>query len=70
MVDLKTKYNEKLARYRKAAAYMGSDALLDEREKHVAKFRALMYELNDIIQQIKEAGHEMTGEEIRGGFTL
>ena len=69
-MELKAKYNETLARYRKAAVYMDGDAPLDEREKHVAKFHALMYELSGMVQQIKEAGHEMTGEEIRGGFTL
>ena len=69
-MELKAKYNETLARYRKAAAYMDSGAPTDEKERHLQRFRALMYELNDIIQQIKVAGHEMTGEEIRGGFTL
>lgn len=68
MVDLSAKYNEALARYRKAAVYMDGGAPIDEKEKHVAKFHALMYELNGIIQQIKVAGHEMTGEEIRGGI--
>lgn len=65
MVDLKKQYNEKLAKYRKACAYLDNkDIQLDEREKHVTKFRALMYELNGIVQQIGN----MTSEQIRNGF--
>ena len=67
-MELKAKYNETLARYRKAAAYMDSDAPLDEREKHLQRFLVLMYELSGMVQQIKEAGYEMTGEEVREGF--
>ena len=68
MVDLKAKYNEALTRYRKAAAYMDSGAPTDEKERHLQRFLVLMYELSGMVQQIKEAGHEMTGEEIRGGI--
>ena len=68
MDELKTNYNETLARYRKAAAYMDSGAPTDEKERHLQRFHALLYELNGMVQQIKETGHETTGEEIRSGF--
>ena len=68
MVDLKAKYNETLARYRKAVAYMDSGAPTDEKERHLQRFLVLMYELSGMVQQIKVAGYEMTGEEVREGF--
>lgn len=70
VVDMKKKYNQSLAKYRKAYTYLDNNSIpLDEREKHLQKFRDLMYELNDIILQIRAAGYNMTSEEIRGGFT-
>lgn len=68
MDELKTNYNEALTRYRKAAAYMDSGAQTDEKERHLQRFLVLMYELSGMVQQIKEAGYETTGEEIRSGF--
>lgn len=65
----KERYNNMLTRYRDLEAYMEDEAVpYDTRLQSLKKVESLSLSLKQLIKNIKEAGYQITAEEIRKGF--
>lgn len=71
MIELKLKYNALIERFKKAEAYMESENVsLENKKKWLAQFVDLIWNLNDILNQLKTNGFTFTSEEIQNGFDV
>jgi hypothetical protein len=66
--DVKQQYNNTLARMKKAMAFMDGPAPLVDKEKWRPEFKRIEKQLDDLKEEIRQTGHEMTEVEIWEGF--
>ena len=67
--QLKQDYNQHLARYKKAFAYLADNSIpLEEREKWLKDYEELLDRLNDAVNQMKAQGIPYTTKELQEGF--
>jgi hypothetical protein len=66
--DVKRRYNDTLARMNKAMQFMDGPAPLEDKVKWQPEFKKIEKQLNDLVEEIRLTGHEMTAEEIWEGF--
>ena len=68
MGQLKMKYNVLLKRHDKAEQWINSQKSIDFKAREYIEYKKILIQINQLIQIAREEGHEMTHEEITGGF--
>ena len=68
-MNFKEEYNKLLAREKKAESYLMDERVpIEEREKWLASYGAIVKQLGQMIYEYKKAGNEFTVDEQMNGF--
>jgi hypothetical protein len=65
---LKQTYNDTLTRMKKAMEFMDGPAPMEDKVKWRPEFKRIEKQLNDLKDEIRLTGHEMSDKEVLEGF--